>query len=164
MAMIYRGQYSPPMHAGDLIFWKYNVGNSLLSLDTKRMTFCDVSLPPGVFYRSAYAVGEAEDATCCLVHVFKHFSMSYKQMQVWRFKLGDDHEGNGAQMWELERQVPLTLGGNSVDQVRAIVGGIVLLCFNSSSSYQQHIAFRLKSLKVEAEFSCHGLARPFVVE
>jgi len=85
-------------------------------------------------------------------------------MQVWRFKLGDDHDSNGAQMWELERQVPLTLGGDSVDQVRAIVGGIVLLCFNSSSSYQHHIAFRLKSLKVEADFTCRGLARPFVIK
>ncbi|XP_066347316.1 uncharacterized protein [Miscanthus floridulus] len=165
MARIYRGHYSPAMHAGDRTYWKYAVVDSLLSLDTKMMTFSDVRLPPGVTRRSAYAVGETEDGTCCLVHVFKH----RQQMQVWRFKLGDDdHKGNGAQMWELERQVPLILDSVSaylnVDQVRAIVGGIVLLCVDKSSSYQHHIAFRLKSLKVEADFTCRGLARPFVIE
>ncbi|CAD6211474.1 unnamed protein product [Miscanthus lutarioriparius] len=167
MVQIYRGHYSPAMHAGDRIYWKYAVADSLLSLDTKTMTFSDVRLPPGVSRQSAYAVGETKDGTCCLVRVLGS-GQSNRQMQVWRFKVGDDHGGNGDQMWELERQVPLILDSPSAClsgcQVGAIVGGIVVLCFNNSSSYQPHIAFRLKSLKVEAEFTCRGLARPFVIE
>ncbi|KAG0550794.1 hypothetical protein BDA96_01G368100 [Sorghum bicolor] len=165
MAKIYRGQYAPAMHAGDRIFWKYDAANLLLSLDTQTMTFSNVCLPPGVTRLSAYAVGETEDGTCCLVHVLESGN---RQMQVWRFKVGDDHEGNGDQMWELERQVPLILASPSAClsgcQVGAIVGGIVVLCFNNSSLYQPHIAFRLKTLKVETEFTCRGLARPFVIK
>ena len=144
MAQIYRGHYSPAMHAGDRTYWKYAVADSLLSLDTKTMAFSDVLLPPGVTHQSAYSVGETEDGTCCLVHVFKQVPLI------------------------LERQVPLILDSVSaylsVDQVRAIVGGIVLLCVDNWSSYQHHIAFRLKSLKVEADFTCRGLARPFVIK
>jgi ATP-dependent protease HslVU (ClpYQ) peptidase subunit len=49
-------------------------------------------------------------------------------------------------------------------QVRAVVAGLVLVCFNGSSAHLPHVAFRLSSLKVEAEFTCRGAARPYLFE
>lgn len=76
-------------------------------------------------------------------------------------------EGDEVEPWELERQVPLILGsdaGGIVRQVLAVVSGLVLVCLDNPSPCRPHVAFRLKSLEVEAEFSCCGPARPFLLE
>uniref|UniRef100_A0ACD5V4C2 Uncharacterized protein n=1 Tax=Avena sativa TaxID=4498 RepID=A0ACD5V4C2_AVESA len=155
-------RYFPAMHAAGRIYWKYSSTPLLLCLDTKTMRFSYVGIPAGVSPRSAYAVGETEDGSCCLVHVWNGSEGGCLQLQVWL-------RGAEAEPWVLEREEPLLLRSRApvrgrARQVRAVVAGLVLVCFNGSSAHLPHVAFRLKNLKVEAEFTCRGPARPYLFE
>jgi hypothetical protein len=157
-------RFFPAMHAAGRIYWKYSSTPLLLCLDTKTMRFSYVRVPAGVSHGSAYAVGETEDGKCCLVHVCYSSEGGCHQLQVWL--RGDDAD---AEPWLPVREEPLLLGSSApvhwrARQVRAVVAGLVLLCFNGSSAHLPHVAFRLKSLKVEAEFTCRGPARPYLFE
>jgi hypothetical protein len=157
-------RFFPAMHAAGRIYWKYSCTPLLLCLDTKTMRFSYVRVPAGVSNQSAYAVGETEDGACCLVHVWYCSEGGCHQLQVW-LRGGDA----GGEPWLLEREEPLLLRSAApvrgrARQVRAVVAGLVLVCFNGSSAHLPHVAFRLSSLKVEAEFTCRGAARPYLFE
>uniref|UniRef100_J3LCT6 F-box protein AT5G49610-like beta-propeller domain-containing protein n=1 Tax=Oryza brachyantha TaxID=4533 RepID=J3LCT6_ORYBR len=161
-------QFFQAMHAAGRIYWKNRTEPILLALDTKAMRFHHLLAPPGVTSRSPYAVGETDDGACCLVHVAHahgHPDGGYPRLQVWLHGVDDEE----VQPWVLERDVPLRLRPTSVSrgkvrQVCAVAGGVVLLSFTSLSSHLPHVAFRLKNLEVEAEFTCNGLARPYLLD
>ncbi|CAM0904251.1 unnamed protein product [Alopecurus aequalis] len=157
-------RFFPAMHGAGRIYWKYSCAPLLLCLDTKTMRFSYVRVPSGISHLSAFAVGETEEGKCCLVHVCNGSEGGCPQLQVWL--RGDDAK---AEPWVLERVEPLLLRLSApvhgrARQVRAVVAGLVLVCFNGSSAHLPHVAFRLKSLKVEAEFTCRGPARPYLFE
>ncbi|KAF0917306.1 hypothetical protein E2562_017482 [Oryza meyeriana var. granulata] len=157
-------QLFPAMHAAGRIYWKYRTEPILLALDAKTMRFLYVRTPPGVTSRSPYAVGERDDGACCLVHVAHGAPDGCPRLQVWLHCVVG---GNEVEPWVLVRDEPLRLRSalrGRVRQVRAVAGGVVLLCFTGSSAHLPHVAFRLKNLKVEAEFTCRGSARPYLLQ
>ncbi|KAF8679051.1 hypothetical protein HU200_045805 [Digitaria exilis] len=104
------------MHAGNLIFWKYNC-TSLLLLDTRKMQFSVLRVPCDINPKS-YAIGEIEDGVCCLAAVDSVGELNTLHLRVWKLEKLE---------WKMEKemQVRKVLGkhaprGHSYYRVRKI--------------------------------------------
>uniref|UniRef100_A0A0A9AAY2 F-box domain-containing protein n=1 Tax=Arundo donax TaxID=35708 RepID=A0A0A9AAY2_ARUDO len=168
----------PSMHSAGRIYWKYQKGDVLLSLDTApggSMEFSHVALPPvPELYRpqAPYVVGDSEGGACCLVCVVSDPPGGRKRtLQVWI-------RNEEARSWELQTKVNLSsmfacsgLNRHKVHQVCAVTMGVVLLSLDHGFECYRYAAFRLKNLyaalgargkpklPLEADFiSCRELA------
>jgi len=148
---ISRPQHDQAMHAGRLIFWRYE-DTSLLLLDTATVEFSILGLPFTFFQPSMYAIGDTVDGVCCLVGLVG--SANNLHLQVWLLK-----EDGVAKMWEPEKKVPVSqvLGRDAqLHQVHVVTNGVALLGGDRCHQF----AINLKKMCIDAEFECSALGYP----
>ncbi|KAL6620789.1 hypothetical protein ACP70R_035928 [Stipagrostis hirtigluma subsp. patula] len=148
---IKRPQCDQAMHAGSLLFWRYQASVSL-SLDTMTMEFSIVNLPT-FLQQSDYAMGDTEDGRCCLVGLAGS-SMYDLHLQVWLLQ-----EDVAARSWKPDKNVPVNqvLGfWAKLRRVHAVTNGIAVLCWDERRQFM----IDLKQMCLIGEFECAALGYP----
>ncbi|PVH38649.1 hypothetical protein PAHAL_5G316700 [Panicum hallii] len=148
---INRPQHEQAMHAGRLIFWRYE-DTSLLLLDTATVEFSILGLPFPFFQLSMYAIGDTVNGVCCLVGLVG--SINNLHLQVWLLK-----EDGVTKTWEPENKVPVSqvFGRDAqLNQVHVVTNGVALL----GGGRCHQFAINLKKMCIDAEFECSALGYP----